>query len=115
MTSRGFASKLRVHSCVSLHIPDKGKRICSFLIDASNPDRVDAGGSPVDIYRSENRGKSWLRLPRPGIAERAKAPFAARAIRMAQHPARSNEIYAALEVNGVIRTAARPGKIAAPN
>ena len=53
---------------------------------------------------SENGGKSWLRLPRPGIAERAKAPFAARVMRMAQHPARPNEIYAALEVNGVLRT-----------
>jgi photosystem II stability/assembly factor-like uncharacterized protein len=84
--------------------PDKGKQIWSFLVDASNPDRVYAGGSPVDLYRSENRGKSWLRLPRPGIAERAKAPFAARVMRMAQHPARPNEIYAALEVNGVIRT-----------
>ena len=84
--------------------PDKGKQIWSFLIDASNPDRVYAGGSPVDVYRSENRGKNWLRLPRPGVAERAKAPFAARVMRMAQHPARPNEIYAALEVNGVIRT-----------
>ena len=76
----------------------------SFLVDASNPDRVYAGGSPVDVYLSENLGKSWQRLPRPGIAERAKAPFAARVMRMAQHPARPNEIYAALEVNGVIRT-----------
>ena len=84
--------------------PDNGKQIWSFLVDASNPDRVYAGSSPVDVYRSENRGKSWLRLPRPGIAERAKAPFAARVMRMAQHPARPNEIYAALEVNGVIRT-----------
>src|SRR5215470_1256106 len=83
--------------------PDHGKQIWSFLVDASNPDRVYAGGSPIDVYRSENRGRSWLRLPRPGIAERAKAPFAARVMRMAQHPARPNEIYAALEVNGVIR------------
>jgi photosystem II stability/assembly factor-like uncharacterized protein len=84
--------------------PDKGKQIWSFLVDASNPDRVYAGGSPIDVYRSENRGKTWLRLPRPNIAERASAPFAARVMRMAQHPARQNEIYAALEVNGVIRT-----------
>jgi len=47
--------------------PDNGKQIWSFLVDASNPDRVYAGGSPVDVYRSENRGKSWLRLPRPGF------------------------------------------------
>ena len=89
---------------VRADFPDKGKQIWSFLVDASHLDRVYAGGSPVDVYRSENGGKSWLRLPRPAIAERAKAPFAARVMRMAQHPARPNEIYAALEVNGVIRT-----------
>ena len=63
------------------HFPDNGKQIWSFLVDASNPDRVYAGGSPIDVYRSENRGRSWLRLPRPSIAERAKAPFAARVMR----------------------------------
>jgi photosystem II stability/assembly factor-like uncharacterized protein len=84
--------------------PDKGKQIWSFLVDASNPDRIYAGGSPVDVYRSEDRGRSWRRLPHPSVGERAKAPFAARVMRMAQHPARPNEIYAALEVNGVIRT-----------
>jgi photosystem II stability/assembly factor-like uncharacterized protein len=84
--------------------PDKGKQIWSFLVDASDPDRIYAGGSPVDVYRSEDCGKSWRRLPRPAVKERASAPFAARVMRMAQHPARPNEIYAALEVNGVMRT-----------
>jgi len=84
--------------------PDHGKQIWSFLVDASDPDRIYAGGSPVDVYRSEDGGKNWRRLPRPAVKERASAPFAARVMRMAQHPARPNEIYAALEVNGVIRT-----------
>ena len=48
--------------------------------------------------------QSWRRLPNPGIKDRAKAPFAVRVMRMAQHPTRPDEIYAALEVNGVIRT-----------
>jgi photosystem II stability/assembly factor-like uncharacterized protein len=84
--------------------PDHGKQIWSFLVDASDPDRIYAGGSPVDVYRSEDGGKSWRCLPRPAVKERASAPFAARVMRMAQHPARPNEIYAALEVNGVMRT-----------
>jgi photosystem II stability/assembly factor-like uncharacterized protein len=84
--------------------PDRGKQIWSFLVDASDPDRIYAGGSPIDVYRSENGGKSWRRLPTPGVKERAKAPFAARVMRMAQHPTRPQEIYAALEVNGVMRT-----------
>jgi photosystem II stability/assembly factor-like uncharacterized protein len=89
---------------VRTEFPDRGKQIWSFLVDASDPERIFAGASPVDVYRSEDRGKSWRRLPTPGVKERAKAPFAARVMRMAQHPARPQEIYAALEVNGVMRT-----------
>jgi photosystem II stability/assembly factor-like uncharacterized protein len=44
-------------------------------------------------------------LPRPDIAVRAACAFPPRVMRMAQHPRRPEEIYAALEVNGVIRTA----------
>jgi photosystem II stability/assembly factor-like uncharacterized protein len=84
--------------------PDTGKQIWSFLVDAGDPNLVYAGGSPVDVYRSEDCGESWRKLPNPGVKDRATAPFAVRVMRMAQHPTRPNEIYAALEVNGVIRT-----------
>jgi photosystem II stability/assembly factor-like uncharacterized protein len=56
------------------------------------------------VYRSDDCGASWRRLPNPGIKDRATAPFAVRVMRMVQHPTRPSEIYAALEVNGVIRT-----------
>jgi photosystem II stability/assembly factor-like uncharacterized protein len=84
--------------------PDAGKQIWSFLVDSRNAKRIYAGASPVDVYRSEDGGESWRRLPSPGIKERATAPFAARVMRMVQHPKRPDEIYAALEINGVIRT-----------
>lgn len=84
--------------------PDAGKQVWSFLVDSRDRKRIYAGGSPVDVYRSEDGGESWRRLPRPAIEARAKAPFAVRVMRMAQHPTRPDEIYAALEVNGVIRT-----------
>jgi photosystem II stability/assembly factor-like uncharacterized protein len=84
--------------------PDRGKQVWSFLVDSADADRIYAGGSPIDVYLSEDCGKTWRRLPRPAVNERAKAPFAARVMRMAQHPARPQEIYAALEVNGVMRT-----------
>ena len=84
--------------------PDTGKQVWSFLVDAANPQRIYAGGAPVDVYRSDDAGESWRRLPRPAIAPRASCPFPPRVMRMAQHPRRPEEIYAALEVNGVIRT-----------
>jgi photosystem II stability/assembly factor-like uncharacterized protein len=84
--------------------PDQGKQIWSFLVDRRDPKRIYAGASPVDVYRSDDCGESWRRLPNPGLKDRATAPFAVRVMRMAQHPTRPDEIYAALEVNGVIRT-----------
>lgn len=84
--------------------PDQGKQIWSFLVDAGDPNLVYAGGSPVDVYRSEDCGETWRKLPNPGVKDRATAPFAVRVMRMAQHPTRPHEIFAALEVNGVIHT-----------
>jgi photosystem II stability/assembly factor-like uncharacterized protein len=83
---------------------DTGKQVWSFLVDSRDPKRIFAGASPVDVYRSDDSGESWRRLPNPGIKDRATAPFAVRVMRMAQHPTKPDEIYAALEVNGVIRT-----------
>ena len=88
-----------------MQFPDAGKQVWSFLVDAGNPDLVYAGGSPIDLYRSEDRGATWRKLPNPQVPERCKAPFAARVMRLAQHPSRPGEIYAALEVAGVIRSA----------
>ena len=84
--------------------PDKGMQIWSFLVDARDARRIYAGASPLSVYRSEDGGESWHRLPDPGIKDRATAPFRVRVMRMVQHPERPDEIYAALEVNGVIRT-----------
>jgi photosystem II stability/assembly factor-like uncharacterized protein len=84
--------------------PDAKKQVWCFLVDSRNPKRMFAGGSPVDVYRSEDAGASWRKLPSPGIADRCKGPFANRVMRMVQHPTRPDEIYAAVEINGVYRT-----------
>ena len=84
--------------------PDKEKQIWCFLVDSRDGKRIYAGASPLDVYRSEDCGESWRQLPNPGIKQRASAPFPVRVMRIAQHPKRPDEIYAALEVNGVIRT-----------
>ena len=38
------------------NFPDKGKQIWSFLVDSRDAKRIYAGGSPVDIYRSDDCG-----------------------------------------------------------
>jgi photosystem II stability/assembly factor-like uncharacterized protein len=86
------------------NFPDKGIQIWSFLVDANDPKLIYAGGSPITMYRSEDTGETWRKLPDPGMPNRAVMPFACRVMRMAQHPAKPGTIFAALEVNGVMRT-----------
>jgi photosystem II stability/assembly factor-like uncharacterized protein len=85
--------------------PSAGQQIWCFLVDACNPDCIYAGGSPLAVYRSDDAGTSWQRLPDIDVRERLKAPFPARVMRLAQNPNNPAEIYAALEINGIIRTA----------
>jgi len=84
--------------------PDSGVQIWSFLADAADPRRILAGGSPVSIFRSDDGGESWKRLAAPKLPDRGKAPFAVRVMRLARRPDRPNEIYAALEIGGVMRS-----------
>jgi len=86
------------------NFPGSGVQIWSFLADPADPRRMLAGGSPVSIYRSNDFGESWVRQADPKMPDRGKAPFAVRVMRFARHPSRPGEIYAALEVGGVMRS-----------
>ena len=86
------------------NFPDKGVQIWSFLADPADPKRMLAGGSPVSVYRSEDGGESWKRMPNPALPQHAKMPFDCRVMRFARNPLRPNEIFAVLEVSGVMRS-----------
>ena len=83
--------------------PDR-VQIWSVTPAPSDPRLMFAGGSPVSVYRSEDGGESWQRMPDPAMPDRAHMPFACRVMRFAPHPRNPAEIYAALEVNGVMRS-----------
>lgn len=84
--------------------PDFNRQVWSFLVDSRDDNRIYAGSSPLGVYRSDDKGASWRKLPDLGVPEHCKVVFDARVMRMVQHPTRPDEIYGALEVNGVIRT-----------
>ena len=86
------------------NFPDKGVQIWSFLVHPTKPDTVFAGGAPTAFYRSDDRGQSWRLLQRPQTPERAKMDFPCRVMRIAHDPAKPNDFYAIIEVNGVMRS-----------
>lgn len=84
--------------------PDRDVQIWSFLVHPLQPETIYAGASPVAIYRSDDGGAHWQRLARPVLTERAKMPFACRVMRLALDPASPHEMFATIEVNGVMRS-----------
>jgi photosystem II stability/assembly factor-like uncharacterized protein len=84
--------------------PDPGKQVWSFMVDSRDPKKMLAGASPIDVYRSEDGGQSWRKLATPKVGVHCTGPFASRVMRFAQNPRSPGEIYAALEINGVMRS-----------
>jgi photosystem II stability/assembly factor-like uncharacterized protein len=84
--------------------PDAGKQVWCFMVDSRDPKKMLAGASPIDVYRSDDGGSSWRKLATPQIGTHCKGPFASRVMRFAQNPKKPDEIYAALEINGVMRS-----------
>ena len=84
--------------------PDAKKQVWCFMVDSRDPKKMLAGASPIDVYRSDDTGVSWRKLPTPKMPEHCKGPFSSRVMRFAQHPTKPNEIFAALEINGVMHS-----------
>nr|AHZ45675.1 BNR-containing glycosyl hydrolase [uncultured bacterium] len=88
-----------------LGFPDRGAVIWSLTIHPTRPNVMYAGTAPVALYRSEDGGDNWSRLGQaksPAHCERDG--FDTRTIRITVDPGRPDDVYAALEVSGVIRS-----------
>ena len=88
-----------------LAFPDDKAEVWSILVHPKNPRILYAGTSPVGVYRSDDGGDTWRRLPKAVQPERVRMKsFICRVMRIAADPARPEELYAALEVGGVMRS-----------
>jgi photosystem II stability/assembly factor-like uncharacterized protein len=88
-----------------LGFPDRDAVIWSLAIHPTRPKVMYAGAAPVALYRSEDCGDTWKKLPQaksPAHCEREG--FDTRTIRITFDPSRPDDVYAALEVSGVIRS-----------
>lgn len=104
-TGRGpYRSTERGRSWERLAFPDDGTEVWSILVHPANPRVLYAGTSPVGVFRSDDGGDTWRRLPRATQRELVRMSFACRVMRLAADPARPTDVYAALEVGGAIRT-----------
>lgn len=88
-----------------LDFPERNVVIWTIIIHPTRPNILYAGSAPIALYRSTDGGDSWSKLPRaisPGHCERAG--FDSRVLRITVDPNRPDDIYAALEVSGVLRS-----------
>src|SRR6185295_7362592 len=82
-----------------------GLEVWSITVHPKNPRVIYAGTSPVGVVRSEDGGETWTRLPNAKQqTERIKMAFACRVMRIDVVPGSPDQIYAALEVAGVMRS-----------
>lgn len=70
---------------------------------SDNPDIIYAGTSPTEIYRSQDRGRSWPPL-KVGFAERCAQVVIPRVTQMLFDPQDSNAIWATVEIDGIWRS-----------
>ena len=89
-----------------LGFPDRNAVIWTISIHPTRHNILYCGTAPVTLYRSLDGGDNWHRLPNaksPGHCEREG--FETRTIRITADPNRPDDVYAALEVSGVIHSA----------
>jgi hypothetical protein len=84
--------------------PERDRQIWSILVDPHNPETIYAGAAPVAIYRSTDGGAHWRLASSPEIPDRATMPFPCRVMRIARDSASPRHLFAAIEVNGAMRS-----------
>jgi photosystem II stability/assembly factor-like uncharacterized protein len=90
-----------------LPAPAPGLAVWSLLVHPGEPDTMLAGYEPCAIHRSTDDGKSWQALPVdvifPDVSLRP-TPTPKRVNGIAIEPSRPSEIYASVEVGGLLRS-----------
>lgn len=87
-----------------LDYPRSGAPVWSFLFRPGDPRVMYCGTAPGEIYRSVNGGDSWEKLSATMGSNECAMAFPTRVIALAADPTYPDEMYAALEVAGVIRS-----------
>jgi len=103
-TKGAFRSKNRGDKWERLALPDQGTDIWSITVHPTDPKTIYAGYGPTGVYRSDDGGDHWKKLPDPKLPERVHMSFPCRVMRLDVDPNSPDDIYATMEANGAMRS-----------
>jgi photosystem II stability/assembly factor-like uncharacterized protein len=84
--------------------PKGGAMIWSIAFHPSHRNVIYAGAAPVALYRSEDNGDTWTKLEHAQSPEHCPMGFPTRVIRIVADGSVGDDVYAGLEVSGVLRS-----------
>ena len=88
-----------------LAFPHHDLQVWAIAVHPRDPDRLYVGTSPLGVFLSDDGGRTWRRATSAELPDHmAMGSFRNRVMRFAFNPARPEEVFAALEVRGVIRS-----------
>ena len=86
------------------NFPDRNAVIWAMAFHPTRPNVMYAGTAPVALYRSDDSGDTWKKLARAISPEHCAMDFPTRVTGIALDAGNPDDVYAALEVSGVIRS-----------
>ena len=106
-TDKGvFRSKDRGETWEALNDAEAGREVWSLAIHPDNPDVILAGYDPCSISRSRDGGDTWNMMDTSAVVyphiTTYMAPTGKRVIGMSFDPSNTEDIYAAVEVGGLL-------------
>ncbi|WP_187830249.1 WD40/YVTN/BNR-like repeat-containing protein [Siccirubricoccus phaeus] len=88
-----------------LDFPLRDRQVWAIAVHPRDPRKLYVGTSPLGVFISEDDGGTWREAPTAALPDPADMRgFVNRVLRFAFNPARPEEMFAALEVRGVIRS-----------
>lgn len=91
-------------SWTNLSVPVDDRAIYSLMLHPDDPNIIYVGMDHTAIFKTTDGGGAWTRLATVQPAAAITGCFPVRVLRMAMDPSNTDELYAALEVGGFIRS-----------